>query len=131
MKLFYIDDDIDDIMLFKEAVEEIDVTILCDYARTADEALFKLKTLKLPDLIFLDVNIPETSGKKLLESYKSNPLLRQIPVIMLSTSSAKDDIEDCEMLGAFQYIVKPSDFRKLVNVLQQVLQCFNKTQHTP
>jgi CheY-like chemotaxis protein len=124
MKVLYIEDDRDDIKLFQEAIEEIDSTVICDFAMSAEEALALLKTKEVPDLIFLDLNMPAVNGIKLLENYKSNPTFRQVPVIMLATSGLKKEVNECIRLGAWRYIVKPGDFRQMVNELRKAIDEF-------
>ena len=68
------------------------------------------KNVSLPDLILLDLNLPKMSGFEVLEEIKSDPLLRVIPVIILSSSNAQRDIVRSYQLYANSYIVKPSDY---------------------
>ena len=121
MKVLYVDDDADDVYIFKDAIEKIDPTIECDFAHNAQDALFKLKSQRLPDIIFLDINMPEINGKHFLGTLKSNPLLEHIPIVMYSTSENKVDSKECEELGACAYIVKAASFQKICEQLEIII----------
>jgi CheY-like chemotaxis protein len=118
MKILYVDDDLEDREIFQEAIRTIDPKIIFAYATSCDEALFKLKSQKSPALIFLDINMPGKTGKECLKAIKSNPLLSTIPVIIFSTSNSLADIKECMDIGASEYLVKPSGFRILCDVLR-------------
>jgi CheY-like chemotaxis protein len=118
MKILYIDDDLEDREIFHDAIRTIDHKITIDSATCCDEALFKLKSQKSPDLIFLDINMPGKTGKECLKAIKSNPLLSTIPVIIFSTSNSLADIKECMDIGASEYLVKPNGFRILCDVLR-------------
>jgi CheY-like chemotaxis protein len=126
MKVLYIDDDVDDLEIFKEALQKIDKTVECDFAQGAREALFKLKSQRLPDLIFLDINMPEISGRQLLESLRSNPLLQHIPVVVYSTSENQKNWRASRALGAFAYIVKASNFKGICNQLEFIIKQYRQ-----
>lgn len=112
--LFVVDDDEDDIHLFVEAVNEIDKSMGCFTAKNGEEALDKLNNLEtLPDLIFLDLNMPKLNGKECLALLKKSERLKDIPVIIYSTSSSEKDIEETKKLGAAYYLTKPDTFTDL------------------
>lgn len=71
-----------------------------------------------PAVILLDLNMPKKDGREALRDIKANPELRQIPIIVLTTSAADEDISGSYNLGANSYITKPASFRSLVDVLQ-------------
>ena len=84
---FIVDDDSDDQELFMEAVNEVDDSIKCVSASDCEEALELLKNRRmyLPDIIFLDLNMPRLNGKQCLAELKKQSHLRGIPVIIYST----------------------------------------------
>ena len=86
---------------------------------------------ELPDLIFLDLNLPGMSGFDILKELKENAILRRIPVIMLSTSSASVDIEQSYMLGASSYVVKPASLQGFTDLMQQIGQYWRDTVALP
>lgn len=117
-----VDDDIDDQELFIEAVSEVDKTIRCLPYSNCEEALELMKSRKvgLPDVIFLDLNMPKLNGKQCLAELKKHSDLRNIPVIIYSTSSEKRDIEETARLGAAHFLTKPSKFEELCRAIAYV-----------
>ena len=73
-----------------------------------------------PDLILLDLNLPRKSGREVLEEIKLDPQLRPIPVLVLTTSRAPEDIEDAYAHGANSYIVKPVDVDEFFRTVQLI-----------
>src|SRR5688500_15236129 len=103
-----IDDDIDDQEIFCLALDKIIFPFECYIASNGFEALRKLdENTVLPDYIFLDLNMPRMNVKECLRELKKNPRLRNIPVVIYSTSSSLSDINDTKILGAKDFIIKP------------------------
>ena len=122
-KLYYvIDDDTDDQKYLIEALKENDQFVQCVTATNGQEALAKLKTaFPLPDVIFLDLNMPGINGKKCLVEIKQVPSLQHIPVIICSTSSNAKEIKQTMEMGAFHFLVKQSSFDNLKAQLFSVI----------
>jgi CheY-like chemotaxis protein len=122
-RLLIIDDDVEDQEIFLEALKEVDSKVLCYTATSGEEAFRKMETdvVLLPDLIFLDLNMPKLNGKQVLKEIKNNRLLRQIPVIMYSTSFAPRDIDEIKQVGAIHHLLKPSRFDDLCHALTHIL----------
>lgn len=122
-RFFIVDDDSDDQDLFIEAVNEVDNSIECVSASNCEEALdlLKNKRITLPDMIFLDLNMPRLNGKQCLAELKRESHLRHIPVIIYSTSSEKRDIDETTKLGAAHFLTKPNKFEELCKALSFVL----------
>lgn len=78
------------------------------------------KKKPLPDLILLDINMPRLDGKQFLKLLKSNPKLSSIPVVILSTSRAEEDINETYCLGANAYITKPSNLHAFYEAVNQI-----------
>ena len=118
-----VDDDDDDCDFFREAVREIDSTSVCVTAENGEDALVKLRKglKKLPDLIFLDLNMPRMDGKHCLAELKKDPKLKAIPVIIYTTSSSPEDQEETRLLGASYFLTKPSDYQQLLKDLVFVM----------
>ena len=76
----------------------------------------------LPSLILLDLNMPKKDGREALQEIKAHADLRKIPVVVLTTSEAKEDITQCYELGASSYIKKPVSFDGLVKALKALKQ---------
>lgn len=121
------DDDADDRRLTKEALEESRVANALQFVNDGEELLQYLKregkyagqdAAPRPGLILLDLNMPRKDGRTALKEIKSDPVLRQIPVVILTTSKADEDIYRSYDLGVNSYIVKPVTFEALVDILQ-------------
>ena len=124
MRFLLVDDDEDDISVFKEVLEDINPSIFLASAGDGKEALNMLKQEqnKLPDVIFLDLNMPLMDGKECLSELKKDPHLKRIPVIMYTTSSQSKDIEETMLSGAVCFITKPTSLRELKNILSSISQ---------
>lgn len=120
--LFLVDDDTDDIALFEEVLHEASPATIFQSAKDGEDALQKLNTTTtLPDLIFLDLNMPRMGGKECLAHLKNHDSLRQIPVIMYTTSSLSKDIEETMLSGAICFITKPSSSNELKHILSSII----------
>jgi len=122
-QVLLIDDDRDDAELFKEALAEINSAIIFEHF---EDSKMGLKTLlnrhtNLPDLIFLDINMPIISGWQCLAEFKKIEHLKRIPVIMFTTSSQSKEKETANELGAEGYITKPSEYKTLKELLSTVI----------
>ena len=122
-RLLIIDDDVEDQEIFIEALKEVDSSVICYTATSGEEAFKRMETevVLLPDLIFLDLNMPKLNGKQVLKEIKTSRLLRHIPVIMYSTSFAPRDIDEIKQVGAIHYLLKPSRFDDLCHALTYIL----------
>lgn len=116
--ILVIDDDEDDLEIFVAAVNELSGSATCTPVSDAHSALESLKKKTLdPDVIFLDLNMPVMNGRQFLTLVKSDQSLRDIPVIIFSTSSHSETIEETKQLGANGFITKPNSFSDLKHVL--------------
>jgi CheY-like chemotaxis protein len=122
--IYLIDDDMDDVELFREALEEVNPSILLQYANDGYEAVRNLTERKdaLPDLIFLDISMPIFNGLQCLASFKKDEQLKDLPVIMYTTSSQEREIRTARELGASAFVTKPNDFKVLKRLLALVLE---------
>ncbi len=121
-KLFLIDDDLDDHFFFKEVIESINPTLHCDTATNGKIALDKLKvSASLPDIIFLDLNMPVMNGFDFLIQIKKENQLNKIPIGIFTTSNNMRDKELTKEFGAQFFLTKPNDFQVLRKKLQQIL----------
>ena len=125
-RFFIVDDDIDDQELFIEAVAEVDESIECLSSSDCEMALHQLKNglIQTPDLIFLDLNMPRLNGKQCLVELKKHASLKDIPVIIYSTSSEKRDIDETSRLGAAYFLTKPNRFEELCQALEHVISSY-------
>ena len=117
-----IDDDEDDQEIFLTAMKELPIKAFCAAESRAEIALGKLRSRQITaDLIFLDLNMPIMNGQEFLREIKKNEELKQIPVIVFSTSSHSDTIRETKELGAQDFITKPEKFDRLVTILQSII----------
>ena len=121
------DDDADDRTLTKEALEEGRLMNELRFVENGEELLEYLRKqgkyapptdAPRPGLILLDLNMPRKDGRAVLKEIKSDPDLRTIPVVVLTTSKADEDVYRSYDLGVNSYIVKPVTFEALVDILQ-------------
>ena len=73
-----------------------------------------------PDLVLLDLNLPRMDGREVLAAMKSDPELRRIPVVVLTTSEAEEDVLRSYSLHANAYVTKPVDFHRFIEVVRQI-----------
>lgn len=120
--LFLIDDDADDQEIFSAALNEVNPSIICYTAINGYDALNQLQTkVVVPDLIFLDLNMPRMDGMQFLKAIKQNESLAAIPVIVYSTSANPKDKKETNSLGAIKFITKKEQFCDLCNLLKSIL----------
>jgi CheY-like chemotaxis protein len=121
-KIVVVDDDPDDIDLFKEAISETGSSYKCYVANNGKDLLLQFASGSIddPDIIFLDVNMPEMNGWECLMKLKGDRKLRDIPVLMYSTSSALRDAEKALQLGALGFYEKPHTYTHLRDFLRQL-----------
>lgn len=125
------DDDKDDRLFFTDAFDELKITTkvktfkdgvyLMDYLNTNDSTL--------PNVLFLDLNMPRKSGMECLKEIKQNQRFNDIVIAIYSTSASEEDIENTFVMGANIYIKKPNDFKTLKKVLSEVV-TINWQYHT-
>lgn len=122
IKIFHIDDDDDDIEFFAEAVGYLSEEISCFSYTNASKALQKLAGGELvPDVIFLDLNMPVINGQEFLARLKAIEGLQDIPVIILSTSSDSLTARKLKAEGASGFLTKPTSIKELSNLLSPYL----------
>ena len=125
-----VDDDTDDLHFFCEVVNDIDPSIKCFTAFDGVDALRQLGSVmkKLPDYIFLDLNMPRMDGREFLAEIKKDKKLKNVPVIIFSTSALQRDMEDTKKLGAVHYLIKPTDLQKLKQQIILVMKTVDAAQ---
>ena len=123
LTLLIIDDDEDDRELFAASAGEIDEKIICLTAPAGLEALRILqnKENKLPDYIFLDINMPGLSGRKTLEEIKKDERLKNIPVIIYTVSQEVREANDLKSIGAAHFITKPVNPEEIYYLISAVI----------
>jgi CheY-like chemotaxis protein len=123
------DDDSDDCMLFKEALEELPLTTSLSMVHNGEELMQFLdtKTEGLPHILFLDLNMPRKNGMECLTQIKLNKNLKQLPVIIFSTSFNQEEVNLLYKNGAQHYIHKPNEFNELKELIHASLLTISQT----
>jgi len=130
MYIHLVEDNQADILLAKELLEEIDKKIKVSVSEDGEQAIDYFESLvfegknELPDLVLMDVNIPKRTGLEVLEYVKATPKLRQVPVVMLSSSNSESDIKTAYRKNCNAYFVKPSDSTEILELLKVVTDFF-------
>jgi CheY-like chemotaxis protein len=120
--ILQIDDDFDDCDFFLEALEEVSAATSYTAIHNPVQALHKLVCNEIhPDLIFLDINMPIMNGMELLVEMNKKELIKDIPVIILSTSIPSDFENKFQDLGAAGYYIKPNDFGAMKTILRNIV----------
>lgn len=129
LDILLIEDDIDDVDLLKDALLENDVHYQMEVIMEGDKVFSYLKTVEtLPEIIVMDLNLPKTDGKKILQEIKSSFSLTQIPIVVLTTSSAKEDIEYCLRMGISKFITKPATIAGWTATIHSIVHVANASQ---
>lgn len=124
LKVLLIEDNPSQIMVLKEVLEESGVALDLEVKKDGESALAGLRGLEeerlRPDLIMLDLRLPGMDGHQVLRELKADEDLRIIPVIVLSTSQADEDVRRSYRMGANCYIVKPVDLDQFIEMIKAV-----------
>jgi DNA-binding response OmpR family regulator len=120
--ILLVEDDPDDVELLRVAFQENNVPVQFTIIPQGHKALPHLsKCSKLPDIIILDLNLPKMHGFDVLTGIKLIEEYQTVPILILTTSSAKSDIDFCMRNGADQYIVKPVTMEEYHNIVNTVV----------
>lgn len=116
------DDDEDDCLLFQDVILDLNIIANVTIARHGEELLQVLEGYNgVPEVIFLDMNMPFRDGLECLKEIRKSQNFKNVPVIILSTSSHSQTVEDVFKEGANLYIRKPDSFDKLRSILENIL----------
>lgn len=123
LHLLLADDDSDDREMFQEALSEIPIDAKLTEVKDGEKLMQWLNqpTERLPDLLFLDLNMPRKNGHECLEEIKKNPHLQSLLVVIFSTTIDTINVDNLYNNGAHYYIQKPSSFEHLIHVIEQML----------
>lgn len=126
MNLLLVEDNPGDVRLTQEALLQNQLDLKLHVAFDGEQALDFLykrgehENAPRPNLILMDINIPKYSGIEILEKIKTDPKLKRIPVVMLTTSDTYNDVSRCYELGANAYTIKPLDFENFINMINSI-----------
>ena len=125
-QILLVEDNPGDVLLTEEALSEAKVANDVHVARDGEEAMAFLRResgftdAPRPDLILLDLNLPRKDGREVLAEVKADPALRRIPVIVLTTSEAEEDILRSYDLHANSYVTKPLDIDDFLGAVRKI-----------
>lgn len=126
IEILLVEDNPGDIRLTEEAFKDGKVANNLHVAQDGVQAMKFLRregthaNAPRPDLILLDLNLPRMDGREVLGEVKSEPILKQIPVVILTTSDAPEDVFSSYQLNANCYITKPVDLEQFITVVQRI-----------
>ena len=117
------DDDADDRLFFKEAMEEINPDTLVSFVNDGSQLMYFLNQpgIRLPNIIFLDLNMPVKNGMDCLKEIRTNDRFKDLLVVIYSTSGSDHDVQQALVHGADVYIKKPNNFSDLKASLVKVI----------
>jgi CheY-like chemotaxis protein len=127
-RILLVEDDPKDVELTLTALEEYNLTNEVVVARDGEEALdylycrgnFKMRTNENPAVLLLDLKLPKIDGLEVLQTLKSDPKMKIIPVVVLTSSREERDMIASYKLGVNAYVVKPVDFHEFVNAIKEL-----------
>ncbi|GAA1872990.1 response regulator [Myceligenerans crystallogenes] len=133
IEILLVEDDAGDVLMTQEAFAEHDTPVNVSVVGDGVAALEYLRdpAIRNPDLVLLDLNLPRMDGMEVLAVAKNDPMLRHIPVVVLTTSDAQEDVVGSYSLHANAYVTKPVDFDKFQAVVKQIDEFFVSTVLRP
>ncbi|WP_077099348.1 response regulator [Mycobacterium terramassiliense] len=137
IEILLVEDDPGDELITREAFEHNKLKNNLHVAHDGEEGLDflyrrgRFEGAPRPDLILLDLNLPKYDGRQLLEKVKSDPDLARIPVVVLTTSSAEEDILRSYELHANAYVTKPVDLDQFMSAVRQIDEFFVQVVRLP
>jgi CheY-like chemotaxis protein len=130
IEVLLVEDDPGDVLMTREAFEEHKVRNRLTVVSDGVDALAYLRGEEpftdavRPDLVLLDLNLPKRDGREVLAEIKNDESLRQIPVVILTTSQAEEDVLASYRLHANAYVTKPVDFERFIAVVRKIDEFF-------
>jgi CheY-like chemotaxis protein len=126
IEVLLVEDDPGDVLMTREAFQDYKVHNQLHVVNDGEQAMAFLRQegefaeRPRPDLVLLDLNLPRMDGRQVLQAIKSDPELSSIPVVVLTTSEAEDDVLRSYSLHANAYVTKPVDFERFIDVVRQI-----------
>lgn len=123
LNILHADDDKDDCNFFKDALTALPIKTQLKTVNDGDELMYYLSNNahNLPDVLFLDLNMPRKNGFECLSEITNNSLYKNLAIIILSTSNSREKIQKIFKIGGHIYVRKPNDFGQIKQLIQNVL----------
>jgi CheY-like chemotaxis protein len=122
LNILFIDDDVIEVMKFNRVISKLSFNCKVHEARNGNLALSILQSKDvMPDIILLDLKMPELNGIEFLKIVKNDPALKSIPLIVFTTSNDLHDIQECYAVGVSGYILKPLKYEDYVVVVEKTI----------
>lgn len=118
--ILLVEDNPGDARLAQEALRDSKIRNSLTVAKDGIEAMAHLRSQELPDLVLLDLNLPRMDGREVLAAIKSDPSLKRIPVVILTTSRDEEDVLRSYELHANCFITKPIDLSQFMKVVRSI-----------
>ncbi|AEE20355.1 response regulator [Dokdonia sp. 4H-3-7-5] len=129
LRILLVEDDAIEVMKLKRAIAKLEMNHELIEAKNGEEALEILKDHSvLPDVLFLDLNMPKINGIEFLKILKKDEILRFLPTVMLTTSSNRKDILACYDTGVAGYIIKPLKYDHYVEKIKSALEYWSMNE---
>lgn len=129
LKVFLVEDDAIEVMKLKRAIKKLQLAHELIEAKNGEEALSLLRDNDiLPDIIFLDLNMPKINGIEFLKIIKEDDVLKYIPTVILTTSNNRKDVLTCYQIGIAGYIIKPLKYEHYVNKIAAALEYWSMNE---
>ena len=123
LNILIVDDDGDDVDFLTESILHLDSSAQCKSVHNGQDALTYLRSLnsaEMPNYIFLDLNMPRVSGRQFLMIIKNSPELKNLPIVVYTTSQLEKDKKEIKELGALHFITKPTNMAELLHSISFV-----------
>jgi CheY-like chemotaxis protein len=126
IEVLLVEDDPGDVLMTQEAFEDYKIANKLNVVTNGEDALAYLRKqgafadAATPDLVLLDLNLPRVDGREVLREVKSDPALRRIPIVVLTTSGAEEDVLASYDLHANAFVRKPVDFDQFVSAIRAI-----------
>lgn len=121
LKILFVDDDLDESYLFNEALEYCKIDFEMVKAYDGNHLISYLHNNDFPDVVIIDINMPNKDGLEALAEVRSHEKFKDLPLIMYSTNKNEESINNCYERGANMFVVKPADFDGMVQVVNRII----------
>lgn len=123
IRILLIEDDIDDVELLQEALTSRSIPFIMNVIKDGSAAVSFCEQISdfLPDIIVMDFNLPRVHGRDVISKIRCNERFANVPILVLSTSSAKEDIAYANQVGADRYLVKPATIEAIQETVDTIV----------